>query len=43
MEDTSNMFLTSRSFVYMWLTDLGDLFEVVVYYFLIGGITSLGH
>lgn len=38
MKDTSHRFLTSRSFVYRWLTDLSNLFQVVVYYFLIGGI-----
>ena len=41
MEDPSHKFLISRWFVHSWFMDLSDPFDAIVYYLLIGGMTSL--
>ena len=43
MENPSHGFFACKWFVRNWFVDLSNLFKVVVYHLLIGGITSLGH
>ena len=43
MENPNYEFLTSRWFVYSWLMDFDNPFEIVIYYLLIREIIGLGH
>ena len=43
MTDPSHEFLANKWLVHNLLMDLGNPFEIVVHYFLIEGMKSLGH
>ena len=43
MRYSSNEFLTSKSIVHNWFINLGNPFEIIVYWLLIGMMTNLGH
>ena len=43
MEDPSHRFLANRYFIHNQFVDLGNPFEVVVHYLIIGGMTGLDH